>query len=86
MYYVYLLVSDTSERYIGYTSDLRKLFQQHNRGVTQSTKGKRGYLAYYEAYASKEDAMRRETRLKDGRAKHHLLRRVSRSLDFLGLK
>ncbi len=81
MYYVYVLVDAEGHRYTGYTSNLKRRFAQHNSG------GTRWNLAYYEAYADKADAMRRETRLKDGRAKAHLFARASNSLrSFEGLK
>ncbi len=82
MYYVYLLVSDDNRRYTGYTSDLKRRLNEHNAGKGNYTRGRKWHLVYYEAYASKKDAMRREERLKDGRAKRQLLSRISESLDF----
>lgn len=57
MYYVYLIKNKMSkENYIGYTEDLQKRFREH--------KNKNPELIYYEAYKSKEDATKREYRLK----------------------
>jgi putative endonuclease len=85
MYFVYLLVSDDNRTYTGYTTDLKQRLRDHNAGKNGYTRGKKWYLAYYEAYASKEDAVRRERRLKDGRARRQLRLRVSRSLQsFVG--
>ena len=83
MYYVYLLVSDDNRRYTGYTSDLKRRLKEHNAGKSNYTRGRKWHLVYYEAYASKTDAMRREERLKDGRAKRQLLNRISESLSSL---
>ena len=83
MYYVYLLVDDEKRRYIGYTADLKKRVTDHNASRSRYTKGKRWRLVYYEAYASKEDAMRRERRLKDGRARRQLMNRVAGSMESL---
>jgi putative endonuclease len=50
--------------YIGYTYNLRKRLKEHNLGLVRSTKLKRPlYLVYYEAYASKQDAIKREITL-----------------------
>lgn len=66
MFYVYVLKSKKDERlYIGYTSNLRKRFQEHNSGLNTSTKNRIPFsLVYYEAYRSIEDAKVREKRLK----------------------
>ncbi len=80
MYYVYVLISDTGGHYTGKTSDLRRRLKEHNLGHTVSTSGKRWEVVYYEAYLSKEDADRREKRLKDGRAKKELFKRIDKSL------
>ena len=84
MYFVYLLVHETTHnRYIGYTSDLERRIVEHNAGESKYTNRKSGNwsLVYYEAYASKEDAIEREKRLKQhGRAKQELYKRVERSL------
>jgi putative endonuclease len=80
MYFVYLLVSDDNRTYTGYTTDLKQRIRDHNTGKSGYTRGKKWHLVYYEAYASKEDAVRRERRLKDGRARRQLHLRVSRSV------
>ncbi len=41
-----------------------------------STRNSEYKLVYYEAYASKKDAIRREKRLKDGRANNEVKKRV----------
>jgi predicted GIY-YIG superfamily endonuclease len=57
MYYVYILRRETADFYIGYTSDLKKRFKQHQNK-------EKVRLIYYEAYISKEIARARERRLK----------------------
>ena len=79
MYYVYVLLSSDESLYIGYTNDLKRRYNQHLQGKSQATKHKQYKLVYYEAYLSEEDARRRERKLKDGRAKYHLLNRLSKS-------
>jgi putative endonuclease len=81
MYYVYVLMSDKGEHYTGRTSNLRKRVSDHNCGNNVSTRGRQWSLVYYEAYASIDDAMRREQRLKDGRAKKELFKRIEHSLE-----
>ena len=63
MYYVYILVSESGERYIGFTSDLERRLQEHSR-LKGYTKGREWNLVYYEAYVDKELALRRERQLK----------------------
>ncbi len=67
-YYVYILQSQKNNSlYIGYTSDLRKRFKQHNNGESQATKSFRPYkLIFYEAFLNRTDAKNREIYLKGG--------------------
>lgn len=84
MYYVYLLKSERTQRlYIGYTSDLRSRFVQHNNGENYSTKAGRPWkLVYYEAFLSECDARKRELALKDfGKAYGQMKRRLQNSLE-----
>ena len=84
MYYVYLLKhTESGERYIGYTEDLRRRLREHNEGKNASTRRKEGLweLIYYEAFKSKEDAILREKRLKQhGKSKQELYNRLKGSL------
>ena len=82
MYYVYLIVNEFGERYIGYTSNLKRRLSEHNSGSNASTRNHKWRLVYYEAYLSKEDASRREKKLKQrGRSKDLLYERVRDSLE-----
>jgi len=79
MFFVYILQSRRDKSiYIGYTDDLRKRLKEHNLGLVYSTKSKIPYsLIYYEAYASKQDASKREHNLKlRGRALKQLKDRI----------
>ena len=66
--YVYILQSiEHSSFYIGYTSDLKKRFKQHNNGESEATKPFKPYkLIYYEAFWNEKDAKHREEYLKSG--------------------
>ncbi|MBX4197375.1 GIY-YIG nuclease family protein [Candidatus Saccharibacteria bacterium] len=66
MYYLYLLHSSKNkEFYVGTTSDLKKRFYSHNQAKNIATKsGVPWRIVYYEAYSTKDDALRREQSLK----------------------
>ena len=84
MFFVYILQSKKDkELYIGYTSDLRKRFKKHNLGFVKSTKSKIPFrLAYYEAYASRQDATKREHNLKlRAKALRQLKNRIKNCLE-----
>ena len=75
-YYVYILQSKkNASLYIGLTDDLKRRFQEHNRGLNFSTKTNRPWrLIHYEAYINEEDAKRREKYLKTSIGSHLLKR------------
>jgi putative endonuclease len=70
-YYVYVLRSLKDDKfYIGYTTDLRKRFQEHQDGFVTSTKPRTPFeLIFFEAYRNKYDAIRREKYLKTSKGK-----------------
>ncbi len=82
MFYVYALLSkNNGDLYIGYTTDLKRRFGEHNDGKVQATKGYTPWkLAYYEAYAEKLDATKREKQLKMHKAKSDLKLQISNSM------
>ena len=83
MFFVYILKSRKDKKlYFGYTNDLRKRLKEHNLGLVESTKPRKPlYLVYYEAYFSKQDAVKREHNLKlRARALSQLLNRIRTSL------
>ena len=84
MYYVYLLRSKRHNfNYIGSTNNLDKRFLEHNNGENKPTKFYAPFkLIYYEAYASKKDALLRESKLKHhGSVIGHLKRRLAHSFN-----
>ena len=81
MYYVYVLCNPEGKLYVGYSGDLRRRIREHNAGGNRSTRGDKWKLVYYEAYLSKEDAVRREMKLKQrGQAKRFLKERIRESI------
>ena len=62
MYYVYVLQSGNDGKfYTGFTKDLKLRFDQHNKGLVESTRNRIPLsLVYYEACLHQDDATRRE--------------------------
>lgn len=80
MYYLYLLYSKKlGEFYVGTTPNLQARFYSHNAQQNIATKsGVPWTLIYYEAYPTKEDALRREQKLKRyGQALRRLKSRIT---------
>jgi len=75
MYYIYMLKNEaTDELYYGYTNNLERRIDEHN-------KKQKWELIYYEAYKSELDARDRERRLKHyAQALTALKGRLKRSL------
>ena len=84
MYYVYILKSKKCGKniYIGFTSNIKERFKQHNNKEVYSTKyGVPWELIYCEIYKSKKDANDRESKLKKyGSTLRHLKQRIKHSL------
>ncbi len=72
--YVYVLESLKDEdRYIGYTNNLKKRLQEHNKGLSFSTKFRLPFkLIYFEGCTNQEDAKRRENYLKTTQGRRFL--------------
>jgi len=63
--------------YAGFTKDLKLRFEQHKKGLVESTKDRRPFeLIYYEACLDEKDAMRREKYLKTYLGKMFLKNRL----------
>jgi len=86
MYYTYIIRSRKDKRfYTGCASDLRKRFDEHERNINFSTKGRGPFeLIYYEACKNKADAFAREKFLKSGPGKKYLKNRLKRFLSLTG--
>ena len=65
-YFTYLLKSlKDGKFYTGYTQNIKLRFEQHNKGLVESTKDRRPLiLIYFEACLSQADALHREKYLK----------------------
>ncbi|MEK9175612.1 MAG: GIY-YIG nuclease family protein [Patescibacteria group bacterium] len=75
MFYVYYLNSKKfkDQYYVGYTANLKMRFEQHNKGLSSSTKPFIPWnLIFYEAYKSRKDAKRRELYFKTTKGKKAL--------------
>lgn len=82
MFYVYILKSLTNKDiYVGYSTDLKQRFIEHNSKRVRSTKLNDPWkLVYYEAYHNKYDATKREKQLKMHKAKEDLKRQIELGL------
>jgi putative endonuclease len=74
MHYVYVLrLGSDDGLYIGYSSNLRRRFAQHKKGIAFATSYRGPWkLIYYEAYTDKADALGREKYLKSGGGRRFL--------------
>jgi len=65
-YFVYVLRSLKDDKlYTGYTKNIKLRFEQHNKGIVESTKNRQPFkLIYYEASLNQQDATKREKYLK----------------------
>lgn len=81
-YYVYVLRSIKDKLfYTGYTDNLQKRFNRHNKGLIYSTKHRKPFiLIYSEACLHQQDATAREKFLKTGMGKRYLKNRLKRFL------
>jgi len=77
-FYTYVLKSLADGKfYTGYSNNIKLRFEQHNKGLVDSTKNRRPLiLIYYEASLSKVDALRREKYLKTYYGKMYLHKRL----------
>jgi len=77
-YYTYVLKSrKDSKLYIGFTQDIEKRVEEHNKGLVESTRSRVPFdLLYYEACQSKEKALHREKYFKSGFGRRFLKERL----------
>ncbi len=78
MFYTYVLKSSLDNKlYVGFSTDLKKRFDQHTKGLVDSTKLRRPLeLVYYEACLNKENAIQREKFFKTGFGRRYLKTRI----------
>jgi putative endonuclease len=62
VYYTYVLLSEYDMKfYVGFTQNLKLRFEQHQKGLVESTEDRRPLkLVYYEACLNRNDALRPE--------------------------
>lgn len=78
LYYTYVLRSGKDGNlYIGYTNNLKLRFEQHKKGLVDSTKNRRPLkLIYCEICTERNDATKREKHLKTHYGKMFLKNRL----------
>ena len=78
MYYTYVLhIKKDWNFYTGFTKNLKLRFEQHNKGLIESTKDRKpSELIYYKGCLNKEDAVKRERYLKSYNGKMFFKRRL----------
>ena len=70
-YYVYMLKSKGIKpvTYVGYTNDLKRRIQLHNKGKgAKFTRGRKWRLIYKEKFKSKREAISREYYIKNNKS------------------
>lgn len=76
MYYTYVL-KGPKQLYIGSTGDLRRRFEEHQKGFSKATKNRGPWkIIYYEACKSKTDALTREIYLKTAWGRRYIKNRI----------
>jgi putative endonuclease len=77
-YYTYVLLSEKDEKfYTGYTADIERRFEEHQKGKVFSTKDRRPLkLIYFEACLNQNDATHREKYLKSFHGKMFIRNRL----------
>ena len=78
MLYTYVLQSEKDGKfYVGFTRNLKLRFDQHNKGLVESTKKRIPFrLIYYEACVDQNDATKREKYLKSYHGRMFLKKRL----------
>lgn len=83
MYYIYILLCERDNRfYTGYTNDLERRIDEHQRGKVYSTYRRLPVnLVYYEASINQADALHREKYLKSTYGKRYIRNRLKHFLN-----
>jgi len=80
-YFVYLLGNYKNSKfttYVGYTNNLKKRLDLHNKGKgAKFTRGRNWKLLYSEKYSTKKEAISREYYIKKNRKFRNLLKKHS---------
>jgi len=84
MHYVYVLFLNNAQLYAGRTDDLKRRIREHLDGRVDATRYRRPLqLIFYEAFAAKGDAIRKEKYLKTTKGKKTLKLILKDSLSYL---
>jgi len=77
-FYVYVLESlKDGDKYVGFTTDLKKRTEEHNKGRNFSTNPRKPFkLIYSEVCTNEDDARRREKYLKGTGGRRFLAKRL----------
>ena len=83
MFYIYVLISEKDkELNVGFTKELKKRFDEHEKGLVASTAHRRSLkLVYYEACLNKNDVIAREKYFKTGFGRRFLRNRIENYID-----
>ena len=77
-YFVYLLGNKKNSKlttYVGYTNNLKKRLDLHNRGMgAKYTRGRKWKIIYSEKYSTKSEAISREYYIKKNRKLRNLIK------------
>ena len=77
-YFVYVIASDTNSKlvtYVGYTNNLKKRLNLHNKGKgAKFTRGRCWRIIYTEKYDTKREAKSREYYIKKNRKFRNLIK------------
>ncbi|MFA6522458.1 MAG: GIY-YIG nuclease family protein [Patescibacteria group bacterium] len=85
MFYVYVLFCADHKLYIGFSEDLKRRIDEHQKGRVISTKHRRPLqLIYYECYCNGQDAKAREVYLKSGGGHREFKKQNKNELKRLG--
>jgi putative endonuclease len=81
-YYIYILKSEKDGMlYTGYTKNLKRRVEEHNKGLVPSTKNRIPLnLIYFEGCITQKDATQREKYLKTAWGKRYLKNRLKEYL------
>ena len=79
-YFVYVISSDRNSKsitYVGYTNNLKKRLNLHNKGKgAKFTRGRRWKIIYTEKYDTKREAKSREYYIKKNRKFRNLIKEL----------
>ena len=79
-YFVYLIGCYKHQKittYVGYTNNLKKRIDLHNKGKgAKFTRGRRWKLLYYEEFSTKKEAISREYYIKTNRQFRNLIKNL----------